>query len=1248
MPTIAELAAADGIKPLEDPLQDPNDLGSIYQDLNDDKTPESGKSIAELAAMDGIKPEPQVVDETKPAKIDLDTDKGKTVTKADAYNKIIEDMTTESQELMKIPVGDPQGDKLKDEWMKKWTQVQGDKRQDELARKLTFGFGTMSGERWGKNPQVNRRIQQGIMGLGATIAGSFARLGNEDEAAGYYAQLNNDLGEYNNLLDRKTNYDLGPLVGDVIASLTSSSIATASTGGVLGMASVNGLETFEREMLAGKDLDPKERVVHAATAATIETGLTVAGGALAGKADVASGETIIPLVSKAASKLFTRTGLMKTATAALIEFGEEGGISLLSDLEAYRAGTNPDALETMWSDALTAGSTGMFVSSSIQATKGAGQYDLKTKHFNDVVRGWIDRLPKKTKTRTKPVEKTDPKTGQKSYVMESDHAQTEAAAKPEVPGYVEGKAGIPIRKSELNKEVEALRLLEEEVVAQRATGGAVELEQLMHERTVDLANVDKEIKELETKQSKHAAFGKEHANTNERIKILTGYRKEIRKAVRKDKADLAQWKKGYEDTYKQERAFIDEELAQLTKLQEKPDITEKILDSLTKPAEKKVDAKTDTKAEAKPEEANPEMTNETGAVKPTEKAPHPQRKAQTGIAQPMVDGMKRSMMRSRQEDMNKVREFFGRDKVDQRTERSDVFEQAEAVRLEYDKAAMDIATESLNKGTIIDSTRRAGLELAYFDKLREAVVHSKFLEDTPDIGNDAFDNRTRQIDRLKDEIDTLGMAMFKSASEAGATLRAQQRYIGKLVTPGIAKMRGKRNKGSDLTKKEEQVLTDTALAVQKASEDLVGLERGSKEFDRADENLWLAELDHKGAIANLKPSNMVMGIVEKANAIGMARTLGGDLVPHGRQLYDVQFTNPKVVAKGVKSFYKTLMNLSVKDAETEAFKVERGIREMENFYVLNKTFGVPLKNRDTPHSEVEGNSMSRIRQSYGGLKSIPGEQFDIAYRTILNQARFEACDYAYRANKDLMDLPGGKEEMQAIIHFTLNTTGHTKADMGPFGRVTITSPRYLLSRFAVPAKGVYHMARGALSAANLGKRQHASEYIARKYATILGGHIVYQGMMKGIAAVLLGTAAVDWEWNDLNPWSRTAGKMRAGGMTYDSGGGHAKFFRQASDVAGGAKEMWEGDDKIRDPSFIRTVGSIGYSASPVARAAAYLMGRGKPLGETEKITLAEYALRQATFLSWQTTYDVMKKDGFLPGVHATFMEQTGHSGNVSK
>lgn len=1146
-----------------------------------------------------------------------------------------------------IPEG-PERKAQEDDWLNRWSEQNALEREEQLAQRVTFGGET--DEAFRNSPQIVRRgeeVLHRLVGFGqATTASIFGNQKKADDITGAM----NDLSEYNDLLDRNSIFGktAGPMIGQIGSSIAQSTAAVAATGGASGVAGMFGLEAFNKGMEEAKDLAPKEQAVHATTKAGIDFFTTLAGGMLAKRANVASGETVIPFMSKISKNIFSAAGLkafaVKGSKAGFFEGAEEGVQTLLGGMEDFNAGVS-GSLDGLFDDTLKAFTTGAFIGNVTELATGGG-LSPAMQHVDSLMQGTINRLKK-------------------------DKPAAAAAIKPnEVKITPEGKT---IHTKDLDVELETLQALESEMNEQFESGGAGNLRQSIGERSDALHQNDLDLKDLRMERNKWINMvGKSEdsnkiKNIDRRMKMLEDYKAELTPRVEADNARLAEWETDFKEIHKEERAFFDSELDRLTKLRELPNASEAVLDKLSKPepaskadpkkeGEAKGDQAGDTTTESTPENDGQPSSQESESTSPTPKAGESR-----GSSRPVVDAIDSAQMRARQKDQARVRDVLGLDKLSQRESQATDAAFAEASRRGLAEQALDLANQSIEAGTILDSVQLAGVQQRYVGELDTITAMTRELENKgADMTDGQYEINRLQLEESLDTVNRLTEAWSKSASEAGAALQAQQRVYGVAFSNAKTLVQARRNKGEDLSAKEVTSLTEASESVRKASDEITKHEKGTDAYDKADFELSDALMQHTAAVSSLKPSGMLGRAVEAFNAFRMGNTLGGDLPPLFRQGFATLASNPVQAAKNIKSFYKPFMTNTFENVRIEEFKAQRSLREMENFGVLTKKFGVPIAGEHTAFNEVEGTGLQRMSQALATpLKDLAGKVVDIqdkvpvtrqlaltkqrlesGYRVWLNTTRLSMADIAYRTNKEILSKPGGEKEMRQIIDNIMNATGHSVHSLGSAGSVLMTAPRWMISRFEYPAKAMKHVPLGLWDIAH--RKKSASNYLAKQYGKSLIGATLLSYGLEGAASVIFGPENVDV---DRDPRSKTFGLMRIKGMNFDITGGMGFVIRAANKLRIGTLELARGDDKEKDADFGQSLGGIiGNRTSPIVRDLAFLYQSGKPMGEKEKMALAEYAARGTTFLSWQSTFDALRAEGLSSGAATFIMEMHGASG----
>ena len=1195
----------------------------------------------------------------------------------------------------KVPQDDPRRNRMVTSIANRFVEQGFLEREEELGNRIL-----LDGKPIKDDPAVRaavpglNKLEEIFIRFSGNAESTARRILGDEEGALAVTQAVNDLQEYNQILARNSVF--GKKYGPIFDSITSSlgvSTLNAASGGIAGLSGMFALEEFNQGMKDGEKLDPVDQWQTSAMRALITFGSTMAGGLVARRAGVSSGDSLIPFFGKAATELFTKTGLKNLAIAGGIEAGEEGFQSLTSLMEQASSGTDPNATENLLDKVLLSASIGGFVGTVTQATSIAGKYDNPVQHFRDLLEGWGKR-------------------------MKENPDSNVTVADPDTTSHGEDDRGNPISRETVNKELEALTQLDEEIEAQFEQGGAAELKQVISERESDLAGTKKEIDAL-NKELVGLTLESQIRNRRNRRTVLENYRKELTSKLAQDKTTLKDWRTQFETIHKQEREYIDSELERLSKQRDLPNVTppkppeppaegeqgtqtpksdalnkelvgltlesqirnrrnrRTVLENYRKELTSKlaqdkttlkdwrtqfetihkqereyIDSELERLSKQRdlpnvtpPKPPEPPAEGEQGTQTPTEPAPTPKTPTETP-QESQFGGIRDDMARARQKSIKRVRDFLGFDKLDARESRGQEFDMQQAIERGLDEKALDLASDVLDQGRILNSVEEAGLQIRYVSLLDQIAEQSDFLQNNPDINQDAFSNRDEQIEEALRDIETISEAWIRTSSEVGAALQAQTRFLGIARSPERAVMRARRNKGEKLTAKEINQLQKLSDDVQNASEKVEGFDPGTDAYNRADFDLAVAMGEYDAAVANHKPSPLWLQFAEARNAVGMALTLTGDLTPFGRQGFFTMFTNPKQTLKNNATFFRVFGNKSVKDAQFESFMVNRTIRESENFKTLTKDFGVPIMERHTPYTAIEGSGLARLREVLSRvpllkkLADLPGAQFDIAYRAWLNQTRYTMADLAFRNNQHLLSEPGGKAEMQQIIDHVLHATGHTKTDFGKLGQVLLTAPRWMLSRIALPVKAFYHIPRGIWS--TMQGKPNASRHIAKQYVQAMAGATALSYAMEGAASIFFGPENVEMDRDISSP---TFGFLTVNGRRYDITGGMGFVFRSANKLAQGTREVISGPDKEKDARASQTVGAtLVNRASPAARDVYALFNSGRPVGERERMSGMEYVIRNSTPLTAQEARDATVDEGIGQGLFSAMMEMFAFSG----
>lgn len=1140
----------------------------------------------------------------------------------------------------------PQRDASTKDFVDRYQAFEADNRIRVLKHTLTRNGLITPGKQtdW----QSIRRTGEAFTRFGSTIFAGTAQLAGKKATADYITKAANDLNEYNNLLDRNTvlGKKYGPLFGQISSSLVNSTLSAVATGGLTGVAAIIGIDEFNVGMEEAKDMEPIDQWQHAAAKAAIGTGTTLAGGALAAKAGVASGETLVPFAGKVFRDLFTRSGLMKTATAAIIEGGEEGMQTLLTAMEDVHSGVNPNAADNLFDDVVQATAVGALVGGGVEHLQNVKIDKLRASHLKDLTYGWVNRLkPGKLNTDVK------------------------ATADPAVNIKEDGTS---IRRSDVTKELEALQELETEVEEQRNTGASKEVRQELIEQKDALASAKKEVGELKFERDNWIKGGlatdsPRVKNLDGRIKIVEGHLGDTQGRINENTKLLSKWSEEYDVVYKEERAYLDSELERLATLREMPDNTQDVFDKIDAKdaANQKTAAAAESTAKAPATEkgipAAPGKTDSQKAKAATDKFKQGE-KPPTGktyaTRDPQFDVMHENLLRARQKEQKFMRKWLGMDDVEARKAMStkENFKLAEERGLAA--KALDLATEVVfgKDGKILNSVELAGLQTRYVRELKNLLRDKKYLKDNEgSLFNDDFDARMKLIDSRMDDIDLMTQAWIKSSSDAGAALQAQKRIYGERFSVDQAVTQARRLKSAPLTSSEIDLLNKAADSVTTNADKLAKLDKDNPAFDQADQDLYLAQLEYKSAIKNFRPGSKILKAVEGYNAVRMALTLAGDLVPFGRQGWFPLGSNPVQSLKISKDFFKVFANKTAAQAEHQAFLVERGLRNMEYYNVLTKKYGTRQLEPHTAFNDVEGSAIGRMSAAFSGnnrfvkgakkiLNATPLPNFDIAYRAWLNSLRMKMADRAYRQNKYLLSQPGGELEMQKIIDHTMSATGHSKQDIGSYGTVLMTAPRWFLSRLELSAAAPGHLMRGAID--KVKGKQSASRFIARQYVNQAVNMAWMQAALTGVASVMLGPDQVEY---DFNPVSPTYGYLKAGDRQYDLTGGTGFVVRQLVKGVRGAYETMYRKDNIRDADAGKALGNTLISrASPIGRDLTYAFQSMRPAGSNDEMAKMEYLMRNVSWLTWQGMFDAARDEGLAPAALAALMEGFGSSGFESK
>ena len=1169
--------------------------------------------------------------------------------------------------------------KMKRDFTEAIVEQQKLEREQELADRITLDGVPISQTNFMEEPLLLRELEYGLQRFAGTFKSGYFQLTGQSKRAIDTTRALDDLQEYNNLINENSIFGkkAGPVIGKITSSLSQGS-ANAASGGLLGIASLFALDSFNTGLKDGVDagLSPLDSVVHGTQTGAITFATTMAGGTIAQKLGVSSGDGIAPYLAATSSRLFSKQGLGKVALSGLVEGGESAVESVMQNIELIQSGIDPNAGERVISDLLSSGGIGILGGAIGQVADSKVSMDVEGRHFVDTMEGWVKRLKRQPKPELKSESKTQTPTTPSKADAEIDTR------------YLVLEDGTLMKREQIEQDLHAASLLEQELIAQKESGGAQELRQILAEQedAIDIARAG-----LKDVQRQIAVFAEDKSTP--KFKNLLGRREMLQNHIRaakepllKSKQALQEWNQKFDTIHKEELQFISEELNRLADL-----------DSLPSPTVSELAER--YKTPTAQEQAQKQQAEGVASPEPKTKTEAPQIEAPAGTPK----SVREALRFADRTHVNTVREFFGLDNVPRRERQTNEFDFQKARELGFDVQALDIARESLQNNTLLDSVQIAGVQSAYVrtvDDISKMIDNFTQLKDTDSASISKF---TADFEQKLSELDVLTLGMNKSSSEVGAALQAQKRMIAQVYSLDNAIKRARKLKGQplttedlsilkstseevaakaqaatsaegqlqnrsseialarskqeaeirlgrDLTPEELAELEQTASKVRTARDATKGLESETDIRDRADFELEEAIQNHNAAINNLAPPDANwLDAIEAVNAIGMAATLSGDLVPVGRQGFAQAFQNPRQTAQNVKAFFGAFNNLSVREARFQAFVQNRRLADLRNYVVLRDTYEVPILGNNTKFSDVEGSAIDRITQALATtpgaqtiaklvpekvkqvIRDLPGQQFEIAYKSWLNTHRMTMANLAFEQNKHLLSMPDGQKQMRTVINNVLNMSGHTKTDFGRGGRILLVAPKYLISRFAVPFKAMYHMPKGLLH--TLQGRQSSSRWLAKQYTRTFVGAAVMAHVGEQVASLMFGNENAEL---DRDPTSSTFGMVRINNTYFDVTGGMATPIRLAATLGKGAKKILlgsAGSPKTKTRDMIQTIGGIlGYRASPVARASIFAAQEGKELGSNEVIGLAEYAVRNGTFLSWQQGVNSMKEDGLTTGL----------------
>jgi len=729
------------------------------------------------------------------------------------------------------------------------------------------------------------------------------------------------------------------------------------------------------------------------------------------------------------------------------------------------------------------------------------------------------------------------------------------------------------------------------------------------------------------------------ARLDAKIAMLEDERDLLATRIEDDTLELQDWESEQDARYEAEKATVAEDIARLNKLKEQPDIAEKLDEVETEP-------------EQKQDKEDPEGTKDT---EPKEKLPEPE---PVETADRVYTEFEKRLGGVTQEDLRAHREYLGLDELEQRK----VLPEEEAFRLArergLDKQAMGLVQEVLNNPErVLTTIEKAGLQLKYASELRAVLdERAEIKANKGTMSQEVFDSMVARMEAREAEIDKLTHAWIQTASGAGSALNAQKRFLYEKHSAEWSRLKAQRNKGSELTADEKANIDKTAQDVKDKKEAFDNMvkegkhEKGSKEYDLADMELFDARMQNNAAVRKMKKQFFGRKAIEAYNAYRMAMSLAGDLIPLGRQGFTQVMSHPIRTWQNKGAFFNPLISWNHQNAELKAFRVERKIREDPLYRVLTQDYNIPIKDDSSAYSQIEGSGAQRMYDSLtdnkatrGLVKTWKGSRlglFDVAYKSWLNQLRFDVAKAAYLANKDLLNQPNGKADMQRLIDHGMAATGHTTYSLGAPGQIGMTAPRWFLSRGHYVATSAKHIPYGLWSMA-MGKK-NVSTHIAKEYGRVIGGTQAFWAAAQIAAASIFGEENVSFS---RNPFDKDFGKLMINDRSYDLTGGMGFVFRALSATGKGVIEAASGPDYERDTDAAKVVGGLITSRfSPAFRDVGQGMQSGKPVNENEVQGLAEWFARNHTFLSWQEVVDAMTDEGVPEAAAAALLENFGFSG----
>lgn len=381
-------------------------------------------------------------------------------------------------------------------------------------------------------PMPLRAAIEGAARGGAAIEDTVLRFFGYGESADRNRRAVEALAKYNRALDETSIFGkvVGPMAGGLTTALAQGTLAGPT--GRAGMAASFGIDGADRGYVEYKDKFPDDEngaLLHGAAQGAVDGLLTYIGGGLALRFGAQTGDTFAPVVGREILRAAQSTGLREVLKTSLFEAGEEGVQQALTSLEAVRSGVDPEALDSIVADVISATVVGA-VGGSVGPSVGIVQHNI------------VDRYKK---FRAEVPDRLD--------AVQAANIQSATGE----PANTEGKSEA--WKDSFNSEFEALAALELELNARgvdvRADEKALEAERKgVEEDESELSSLRKELLENRAVESpQREALAESLRNMEDGIRLAKQNLAEKDAAVKTRRAKL-------EKELAPQRKYLEDEL----------------------------------------------------------------------------------------------------------------------------------------------------------------------------------------------------------------------------------------------------------------------------------------------------------------------------------------------------------------------------------------------------------------------------------------------------------------------------------------------------------------------------------------------------------------------------------------------------------------------------------------------------------------------------------------------------------------